>query len=49
MSLALHGVHPSDPVRVVEEGREVAVADGNAIVDDFAPYEVHIYKVPADE
>lgn len=48
ISLALHGVHPATPIEVVDEGRTLDVDDGNAIVDDFAPYEVHIYRVPAD-
>jgi hypothetical protein len=47
VSLDLHGVHPSGPVQVVDEGREVEVAAGNAIVDDFDPYEIHIYQLPA--
>jgi len=47
VSLALHGVHPAGAVKVVDEGREVSVVEGNDLVDDFAPYELHIYKIPA--
>jgi hypothetical protein len=49
VSLDLGGVHPSGTVEVIDEGRAAAVADGNAIVDDFDPYELHIYRVPAGE
>jgi hypothetical protein len=48
VSLDLHGLHPAGPVKVVDEGREVAVGEGNLLTDDFDPYELHIYKVPAD-
>lgn len=48
VALDLSGVHPAGPVHVVDEGREVEVTAENAIVDDFRPYELHIYRVPAD-
>jgi len=48
VSLALHGVHPA-AAKVVDEDREVSVREGNSLVDDFAPYELHIYKVAADQ
>lgn len=43
--LHLHGVR-ADSAHVVDEGRDVRLHGRDTIVDDFAPYEVHIYEVP---
>jgi hypothetical protein len=43
--LTLGGVQTTDPVEVIYEGRSATVQAGNTIVDDFKPYQLHIYKV----
>jgi hypothetical protein len=43
--LALHGIHPSDAIEVLRESRNVHANGDNEIVDDFEPFDVHLYHV----
>lgn len=44
-TLEVRGVAAKAEVEVLGEGRRIA-AEGGRFVDEFAPYEVHLYKVP---
>ena len=41
------GLYGETRLEVIDEGREIAVVDGE-FIDDFAPYEVHLYRIAGD-
>jgi len=41
------GLEGETRLEVIDEGREIAVVDGE-FIDDFAPYEVHLYRIAGD-
>jgi hypothetical protein len=47
-AITLHGLAPGAVVSVLGEDREVVPDADGAFRDDFGPYEVHVYRAPAE-
>jgi hypothetical protein len=48
VSLTVRGAAPDAPVQRLDDGRRLALRSGQ-FDDDFGPYEVHLYRIRADQ